>query len=220
LQQEELKKAKEYMKSQIKIREDKHIDPKIIDRIDKAKTASQVVVKVSKAIVVGAYSACNELATNLAEAASKTSFGQSIINDKTPKMEAAKDITKSAITGAFIIYEELQNAAIILVGEIADASADVVEYRYGQQMGVAAKHTADIVKDTSNIVKNVTDIGVNTLAANIVGTTIVDSIATDNEKAQMKLIQDNMIQYNIANVAILATTIDTNNLKKDENDKK
>jgi len=216
-----IKKAKDYMKSKMETRENKHIDPKTIERIQKAKMASQVAVKVSKAIVVGAYSACNELAQSLADTASKTKFGQSIANDKSAKMEIAKDITKNTIKSAFIIYDELQNAALILVAEIADASADVVEYRYGQQMGLAAKETAGIVKDTSNVIKNVSNIGVTHIAASIVGTTIVDTLATDEEKTQMqKQTQNPMIDNNIktaAMLAIVATTNDDNNNNNNNN---
>jgi len=192
------------------VQENKPVDPKTFEYIQKAKIASKTAVTVSKAVVIGAYSACNALASNLADAAAQTSFGQSVMNNKSVKMEIAKDITKNTIAGAFIIYEELQNAAIVLVSEIADASADVVEHRYGEQMGTAAKQTAGIVKDSAQLIKNVTDVGLAPLTANIVGTTIVDTISTDEEKMKQKQIEHNMNSTSeVKTAAMLATATST-----------
>jgi len=71
-----IRKSKDYIKTQITSREEMSVSEETKSRIKKAKQASAVVVTVSKAITIGAKAVCTELASGLAEAASKTEIGQ------------------------------------------------------------------------------------------------------------------------------------------------
>ena len=120
---------------------------------------SKGAVKVSKAVVVGAKVMCAELGAAASDAASKTKMGQKFKSSDSGKVQAVKDVGKATISGTLVIIEELHNAAIILVSEMADSGADLAKYKYGDQVGDAAEDVADIVKDGSHVVKNVYDLG-------------------------------------------------------------
>ena len=154
-----IRKSNEYLKRKISTRKQIQVSEKTKGRIQKAKLVSKGAVKVSKAVVVGAKVMCSELAASASDAASKTKIGQKFNNSDSGKIQAVKDVGKATISGTLVIIEELHNAAIILVSEVADASADVAKYKYGDQVGDAANEVADIVKDGSHVVKNVYDLG-------------------------------------------------------------
>lgn len=205
-----IRKAKDEIKLHIKVREDKVVSEKTKERIQKAKLASKTIVKVSKAVVVGATAACNELTNIIVDSASKSEWGKKISENNDPKVQAAKDIGKASIIGVLLLYEELQNAAIILVSEVADASADIATHKYGDNFGKdAAYQIADIVKDSSHIVKNVTDLGPKNITLNVLGNAAVDIMSDPDEKDLHKNTRQNQakIDPNVQNIALATLAI-------------
>jgi len=176
-----INKSKEYLKTQITTKEEVHVSETTKDRIKKAKVASSAVVKVSKAVVVGATTMCAELASNLADAASKTEIGQKIQNDKSERMEAAKEVGIATLQGALLLFHELEEAALILVGEIADASADVAQYKYGDEVGEVAQDTAEIVKNSASAARNVYDISLEVVAGTTAANTGIQVLNNGND---------------------------------------
>ena len=142
-----IRKARDAAKTRIDKREPKHVSEKTQTRIKQAKMASGIAVKVTSAVVVGAMAACNELAGAMADTAKKTQYGQKFAENDNENVKAAKEVGKATITGVIVIIDELKNAAVTLVSEVADAGADVAGHTYGDEVGVAAKGVAEIVTD-------------------------------------------------------------------------
>jgi len=178
-------------------------------RIQKAKLASSCVVKVSKAVVIGAKSACNELTNVIADSVAKTEWGKKLAENEDPKLKAAKDIGKASLLGILVLYEEMENAAIILVGEIADASADVAQFKYGDEFGKQAYEVADIVKDSSHVVKNVTDLGGAYMATQVISNAAVDVMSNEDEKQVNRNIRQsqNQLDPNVKNIALVVASL-------------
>ncbi|ETN99410.1 hypothetical protein RFI_38071, partial [Reticulomyxa filosa] len=109
---------------------------------------------VSNAAVAGTRAACVELSNTLVDAASKTEIGQKIQNDQSEEMKTAKEVGKVTLQGILSIYKELDAAALVLIGEVADAGADVAKYKYDDEVGEVADETATIAKNSAAVSTN------------------------------------------------------------------
>ena len=176
-----IKKSNQFLKSKITTRKDVKVSPETQARIEKAKVMSKGAVKVSKAVAVGAAIMCSELAAAASDAAAKTEYGQKFKSSESGKVKGAKEVGKATISGVIVVWEELQNAALILVAEVADSGADITRHKYGDSAGKAADGVADIVKDGSQVVMNVHDLGAKELVKAVALDGAVDMLSTEEE---------------------------------------
>ena len=126
---------------------------------------------------------CSELAASASDAASKTKLGRKLQDSESGKVCAAKHVGKATISGTLAILEELHKAALVLVAQVADSSADLAHFKYGDEVGHAAEDVAHIVKDGANVVLAVHELGLKQMAAHVVAEGVVDVMSTDEEKA-------------------------------------
>jgi hypothetical protein len=181
-----IRKAKEYAKKKTTKTEDVEVSETTRERIKKVKAGARGAVKISNAIVVGARSMCSEMSSSLADAASKTEFGKKMKEDESERTVAAKAVGKAAIVGIVTIMEELEEAALVLVAEVADSSAEVARHKYGDQVGEAADDTADIVKSGSKVVKAASDLTVKAVVKHTAADAAVQTLSTDEERAELR----------------------------------
>lgn len=200
-----INKSKIYLKKRIRTREQKHVSAKTLQRIKQARMATSTAVSVSKAIVTGAKVVCGELAISASNAASNTKWGSKVINSKNGKVQAAKEIGKASLVGLLVLVEELEIAAVVLISEIADASADVVQYKYGDEVGNVAHETANVVKNVANIGKNVFELGAGPMLGTFAANAAVDMMSTEEEKKQVRNV--NSDAKSSSTVALLASTV-------------
>lgn len=174
-------KSNKFLKKRITARQNVKVSPQTQARIEKAKVMSSGAVKVSKAVAVGARIMCSEMAAAASDAAKKTEYGQKFAKSESGKVKAAKEVGKATISGAIEIWEELNNAALILVAEMADSGADITRHKYGDSAGDAAVGVADIVKDGSQVVMNVHDLGMKAVVKAVAIDGAMDMMSTDEE---------------------------------------
>eukprot|EP01084_Bolivina_argentea_P242564 406879_1 len=181
-----IRKSNEFIKKKIKTRKQVEVSDKTKGRIQKAKLVSKGAVKVTKSIAIGAKVLCSELAAAASDAASKTEMGQKFSNSDSGKIQAVKDVSKATIVGTLTIIEELHNAAVVLVAEIADSGADLAGYKYGDEVGGAAQDVATVVKDGSLVIKNVHELGWKQMAQTMTGQGAIDMMSTEEEKEKQR----------------------------------
>ena len=207
------------LKKKITKREEREVSEKTRARIKQARAASGIAVKVTQTIVIGTRAACNEFAIAISETAMKTKAGREFANNDNATLQTAKEVGKATISGALLIIEELENAAVLLVSEVANAGANVAEHKYGAEMGEAAKDVAGIVSDSAAIVKNVGDVGVKSLVGRTVGHAAIDVMSTEEQKRQERRERDAdaSLDPSVKTAALMAATMVANS---DTNTKK
>ena len=99
--------------------------------------------------------------------------------------------------------------------------ADVARHKYGKNVGDAADEVSGIVKDSSQIVKNVTDLGVKPMARTVVGNAAIDVMSDDQErkKNQEAREQNYAVDPTVRTVAYMAAAQMNPNENNDNNKK-
>jgi hypothetical protein len=171
-------KTVQEVKVRIQVREEKPVSESTKKRLLQARVASDKAVKISAAVLDTANKACNELATAIVQGA----FKKADSKPTSASMKNAKDIGRASVVSALMILEELQEAGMILVAGLADASAEVTEHRYGDEMGAQAKQVAKIVKDSALVVKNVSSMGWKKVLKRLAGNVAVNVLSSDEQE--------------------------------------
>ncbi|ETO12909.1 hypothetical protein RFI_24466, partial [Reticulomyxa filosa] len=141
---------------------------------------------VSNAAVAGTRAACVELSNTLVDAASKTEIGQKIQNDQSEEMKTAKEVGKVTLQGILSIYKELDAAALVLIGEVADAGADVARYKYDDEVGEVADETATIVKNSAAVSTNMGHLSLSVIAGTTTADAAIDVLSDEKEKEAIR----------------------------------
>ena len=61
-------------------------------------------------------------------------LGNKISNDPGPKTRATKELVKSTVTGVVTVYDELVNNTLSVVKESSNATANILQHKYGKEI--------------------------------------------------------------------------------------
>jgi len=154
-------------------------------KIEKAKLASTMAVTVSASMVKGAMEAANQMSDQLKPVLSDYMEKKGIKTDKPagPKTDAAITVGKQSLKTALELYIAMKDASAVLLAAGLDASADLIEHRYGLDAGAAARDVADAGKNTIQASKNIGGVGIKQTAKKVLTETAIKSLA-EPEKAR------------------------------------
>jgi len=108
---------------------------------EKLRQMGGVAVTFSKSMVTGAVATASQLSNAVYENAHGTSQGAKLEKAmEDPKAQAAAKVAIVSAGAAWEIYLAMAQAGVQFVQDIADASADVVEHKYGEDAGLAARN--------------------------------------------------------------------------------
>merc|ERR1719379_283881 len=108
---------------------------------EKMKQMGGVAVTFSKSVVTGAVATAQQLTGALYENTHNTKQGkqvEKVMSD--PKAQAAAKTAVVAASAAWEIYLAMAQAGVQFVSDVADATADVVEHKYGDDAGEATRN--------------------------------------------------------------------------------
>merc|ERR1719242_753444 len=108
---------------------------------EKMKQMGGVAVTFSKSVVTGAVATASQLTTALYQNTHNTKQGkqvEKVMSD--PKAQAAAKTAVVAASAAWEIYFAMAQAGVQFVSDVAGATADVVEHKYGEDAGDTARN--------------------------------------------------------------------------------
>lgn len=108
---------------------------------EKMKQMGGVAVTFSKSVVTGAVATASQLTSALYENTHNTKQGKQVEKVMAdPKAQAAAKSAVVAASAAWEIYLAMAQAGVQFVQDVADATADVVDHKYGEDAGDAARN--------------------------------------------------------------------------------
>jgi len=108
---------------------------------EKMKQMGGVAVTFSKSMVTGAVATASQLTSALYQNTHNTKQGKQVEKVMAdPKAQAAAKTAVVAASAAWEIYLAMAEAGVQFVSDVADATADVVEHKYGDDAGEATRN--------------------------------------------------------------------------------
>jgi len=128
--------------------EDIEVSDNVKWQAQKIKQAGGMAVTMSKSLVTGAVATAQNLTHSIYEQASHSNSGkkfEKVMED--PKAQSAAKVAVVSANAAWEIYLAMAQAGVQFVEDIADATGDVVEHKYGKDAGDVAKDGLHAVTD-------------------------------------------------------------------------
>jgi len=140
---------------------------------------------VSASMVKGAMETANQMSDQLKPVLTDYMRKKGLKTDKPagPKTDAAITVGKQSLKTALELYMAMKDASAVLLAAGLDAGADLVEHRYGQDAGAAARDVAKAGKNTIEASKNIGGVGIKQTAKKVLTETAIKSLA-EPEKAR------------------------------------
>jgi len=160
-----------------------NVSPSTKARIEKAKLASGMAVTVSSSLLKGALEAANNVTEQLTPVLKEYLEKKGLKTDKPagPKTDAAITVGKQSLKTAIELYFAMKEASVVLMAASLDATADLVEHRYGDDAGAAARDVAVAGKNALEASKNLGGIGVKQTAKKVLADTAIRSLDAPEE---------------------------------------
>eukprot|EP00484_Ammonia_sp_Unknown_P019803 CAMPEP_0197022964 /NCGR_PEP_ID=MMETSP1384-20130603/3761_1 /TAXON_ID=29189 /ORGANISM="Ammonia sp." /LENGTH=511 /DNA_ID=CAMNT_0042451097 /DNA_START=23 /DNA_END=1558 /DNA_ORIENTATION=- len=178
-----ISKSKRYLLEKLSPNEEStKISPRVQNVLAKAQLGGKAVVKVSGAVLTGVIATANAVSNEVADAVADTKLGKKLTEDAGPKTEAAKQVVKSTVAGAYTVYDELVTGGLHLVRQSSHATAEVLGFKYGDEVHRAAESTAEIVDSAAQTAVNVNKLGYKALAKRIAANSTVDVLSDEQER--------------------------------------
>jgi len=157
-------------------------------KIEKAKLASGMAVTVSSSLLKGALEAANNVTEQIKPVLSEYLEKKGIKTDKPagPKTEAAINVGKQSMKTALELYLAMKDASAVLMAASLDATAELIEHRYGDDAGAAARDVAVAGKNALEATRNIKAVGVKQAAKRVLTDTAVRSLDAPEEARQAK----------------------------------
>jgi len=124
-------------------------------KIETAKKVTGVAVTISAALLSRALEAANTVATQFDPAVCDY-LEKKGLKKKMPITTAAINVGKTTVKTAFDLYLALREASLALIEDTLDATADIIEHRYGADSGLAA-----MARDIAQTAENAIDVSEN-----------------------------------------------------------
>jgi len=157
-------------------------------KIEKAKLASGMAVTVSASLLKGALEAANNVTEQLTPVLKEYLEKKGVKTDKPagPKTDAAITVGKQSLKTAIELYFAMKEASVVLMSASLDATAELVEHRYGDDAGAAARDVAVAGKNALEASKNLGGIGVKQAAKKVLADTAIRSLDAPEEARQAR----------------------------------
>jgi len=157
-------------------------------KIEKAKLASGMAVTVSSSLLKGALEAANNLTEQLTPVLKEYLEKKGLKTDKPagPKTDAAITVGKQSLKTAIELYFAMKEASVVLMSASLDATAELIEHRYGDDAGAAARDVAVAGKNALEASKNLGGIGVKQTAKKVLADTAIRSLDAPEEARQAR----------------------------------
>jgi len=153
------------------------VNPILKGTVKVASSVSPYAVKITKGLATGLAIVAKEIGSVVAhKIIENTSTGQKMSNTfNGPKTEAATNVGKNALIGFVNIWESLEDAAKNLLVQTQKSTVDVVDYKYGKDMGETTGHAISVGIDVVDSVHTAKKVGVKKLAKAIVKETVIET---------------------------------------------
>lgn len=147
-------------------------------KVEKARMASNVAVNVTSAMFQGAMDAVTQMSDSLKPVLTEYLEKAGVKSDKPtgPKTKAAINVTKSSAKAALEIYLATREAAVAVMSASMDATAELIDHRYGQEAGGVAKDASNTAKNALEVTKNIGGLGVKSIAKKLAVDTVLKSV--------------------------------------------
>jgi len=157
-------------------------------KIEKAKLASVMAVTVSSSMLKGAMEAADQVASQLKPVLSSYLEEKGLKSDKPrgPKTETAITVGKHSVKTALDLYFAMREASIVLLEATMDASADLIEHRYGNDAGAAARDVAEAGKNALQISRNIGATGMKQTAKRVLADTALKALESPENERQVR----------------------------------
>jgi len=136
-----IKWGAEFAKKHIhKNEEEMEVSDNVKWQAQKIKQAGGAAVTLSKSLVTGAIATASQLTHTMYTSASSSNTGQRmerVMQD--PKAQSAAKVAVVTVDAAWQVYMAMAQASLTFCDDIAEATADVVEHKYGEQAGGVAR---------------------------------------------------------------------------------
>jgi len=154
-------------------------------RVEKARMASGVAVNVTSAMFKGAMDAVTQMSDSLKPVLSGYLEKAGVKSDKPtgPKTKAAINVTKQSAKAALEIYLAMREAAVSVMAASMDATAELIDHRYGNEAGGVAKDASNTAKNALEVTKNIGGLGIKSMAKKLAVDTVLKSV--DDEPTEV-----------------------------------
>jgi len=135
----------------------------------KVKQAGGMAVTMSKSLVTGAVATAQSLTHSVYEQASSSGSGkkfEKVMED--PKAQSAAKVAIVGANAAWEIYLAMAKAGVQFVDDVADATGEIVEHKYGADAGDVARDGLHAVTDGVKALQTVNKAMVTAVAEGIV----------------------------------------------------
>jgi len=158
------KKAKAHMKEG----DEMEVSDNVKWQAKKIKQAGGMAVTMSASLVTGAVATAQSLTHSVYEQASSSESGKKFEKVmENPKAQSAAKVGVVAANAAWEIYLAMAEAGVQFVEDVADATGEIVEHKYGKDAGDVAKDGLHAVSDGVRALKTVNDAAYTAIAEGV-----------------------------------------------------
>jgi len=139
-----------------------HISEKTKANIGSTKAATNVAVMVSSSMMKGGLESAQKITNEIKPLVKNYMKEKGILSDKPvgPKSKAAIDVGKQSMKTGLELFIAMKEAARAVMFHTMDASADMVDHRYGEDAGNVAKDVSRSLQNTLEITSNIGQLGI------------------------------------------------------------
>jgi len=162
-------------------------------KVEKAKMASTMAVNVSSAMIKGAMEAVNQMSDSLKPVLNEYLDKTGMKSDKPagPKTKATINVGRQSLKAALEIYLAMREASVALMSASLDATAELIEHRYGNEAGGLAKDASYTAKNALELTKNLGGLGVKKVAKKLVVDTVLKSVEDTDVQCEPGAVANN-----------------------------
>eukprot|EP00003_Mantamonas_plastica_P021563 TRINITY_DN350_c0_g3_i6.p1 TRINITY_DN350_c0_g3~~TRINITY_DN350_c0_g3_i6.p1 ORF type:complete len:340 (-),score=89.49 TRINITY_DN350_c0_g3_i6:27-1046(-) len=147
-----LKSGSTFLKSRLKPNEEEGtVSALTKTRVHRAKQMSGVAESVSKTLVTGVIAMSSAMASSIAYSFSKTDMGKKFESNDSDAKRALKNVGAASINAFETLLDGMTTAGLILVKDTAHVTSDVMEHKYGKEVGKTAREIGDVVENMAGI---------------------------------------------------------------------
>jgi len=158
-----------------------------------SKLASGMAIQVSAGVVAGAVAMTDNLANTIGGSYKQSSVGGEYISKENEKyVRAAKIVGTAGLEAVGELYRALDSASRTLIRGGLSAASDVIDHRYGEEAGAAARDTAKAVTNLSEAALNMNLVSTSAIAQSIGRKAAMAAISEQHQPAIAGAEQDQM----------------------------
>ncbi|CAH1777610.1 unnamed protein product [Owenia fusiformis] len=165
----------------------KDVDPNVIKGVEVARQATGVAVKVSGFLVKKVSQAAGYLARQAVPVIRRKGSEMGLISDS--KMDNILEVASGGLKGWGTVYLSLETAGKSLLHNITNETVDVVQHKYGSDVGKATEHAMHATGNLLVAGHNISSLGPKGIAKRAVketGKAVINSGEMEKEETENK----------------------------------